>query len=95
MSAREVVARAMYAQWQRDGGSYWRCGISWDDLCAMADEGASGHQEMRASVMNATDAALAAIRAHLAKAVPACGCTNADCQIDATREAMLKALGDE
>ncbi len=50
---------------------------------------------MRASVMNATDAALAALREHLAKAVPACGCTNADCQIDATREAMLKALGDE
>jgi hypothetical protein len=88
MSAREVVARAMWDKDRTpdDGTPEWE---------SLRDDDNGEYAMGRDSYRNLADAGLAAMREHLAKAVPACGCTNADCQIDATREAMLKALGDE
>jgi hypothetical protein len=79
MNAREVVALALGAR-LRVNLLRWAPFVSHDHIDDLRNRLA--------------DDALAAMREHLAKAVPACGCTKYDCEIDATREAMLKALGD-
>ena len=87
MSAREVVARANCAE---------RCAFMGEPPCwEVAPNDWPNPHCIEPGCHAQAAAGLAALREHLAKAVPACGCTNADCQIDATREAMLKALGDE